>query len=275
MNHLKRRPVIGLAMAPLIAIMLLAVPAVVWAEDELPKAETILDKYVEVTGGKAAYDKLQNSITKMTVEFVGQNLTLDVTVYQSRPNNQYVVVDSDALGKIEQGVTGDVAWGKSLMSGPVIKEGNEKAAALREAAFDSSENWRKYAKKVECVGVEDVDGKPCYKVVVTYEEGEPETRYYDKESNLYVKSASTIEVAEGKFPVEVYPSEYKKVNGVLTPHRIRMSIAGIQERIMQVKSIEYNVDIPKEKFQLPDDVKALLDKKAEDKKTEDKKTEGE
>ena len=35
----------------------------VFAQDEpLPKAETILDRYVEVTGGKAAYEKRKNIV---------------------------------------------------------------------------------------------------------------------------------------------------------------------------------------------------------------------
>ena len=40
---------------------------------ELPKAEKLMDKYVEVTGGKEAYLKLKNRVVKGTVAVGGIN----------------------------------------------------------------------------------------------------------------------------------------------------------------------------------------------------------
>ena len=44
------------------------------AADDLPKAETILDKYIEVTGGKAAYEKNHSEVSTGTMEFVGKGI---------------------------------------------------------------------------------------------------------------------------------------------------------------------------------------------------------
>jgi hypothetical protein len=44
------------------------------AADDLPKAETILDKYVEATGGKAAYEKHHTEIAKGTLRNGGHGL---------------------------------------------------------------------------------------------------------------------------------------------------------------------------------------------------------
>src|SRR5262249_51822607 len=60
MNRFTSRDRKGASWATLcIAVVLaLATARAVPAADELPKAETILDKYIEVTGGKTAYQKL-------------------------------------------------------------------------------------------------------------------------------------------------------------------------------------------------------------------------
>ena len=248
----------------------LATPAILWAqEDKLPKAETILDKYVEVTGGKAAYGKLNNRVTKATLEFVGQGIKFSITMYAARPDKLYNLMESEAIGKIEKGTDGKVAWETSLMRGPQIKEDQERALILRAATFDKEVNWRKLYKSVQCVGIEPVDGKLCYKIVLTPNQGPPETRYYDKKSNLLVKTEMTLKLPMGEFPMEFFASDYKRVDGILMPHKARILVMQ-QERIMTVESIKHNVKIAKDRFKLPADIQKLVDsKKSEKAKTKE------
>jgi hypothetical protein len=250
----------------------LVAPQLVPAQEQkpkLPKGEAILDKYVQVTGGQAAYDKLKNRVTKGTIEVVGQNIKFSMTIYAARPNKLYAVLESEALGKTEKGSDGEVAWEMSLMMGPQIKEGEERNLMLREATFDSTENWRKLYAKAECVGSEAVDGKPCYKVVLTPHEGKTtETRFYDQDTNLLAKLAMNIELPMGTIPVEVYQSDYKKVDGVSMAHKARQVIGGVQQMAITIESIEHNADIPKERFKLPEEVQAVLEMQRKEKAQE-------
>ena len=50
------------------AVAAFAAPQAATSAAALPKAETILDRYIEVTGGKAAYDKRTSEITTGTME---------------------------------------------------------------------------------------------------------------------------------------------------------------------------------------------------------------
>ena len=45
------------------------------ADEPLPKAETILDRHVEVTGGKAAYQKRKSEIATGTLKFAAQGFS--------------------------------------------------------------------------------------------------------------------------------------------------------------------------------------------------------
>ena len=253
----------------LVLVCLLGPSALHAQDDKLPKAEVILDKYVEVTGGKAAYGKLTNRVTKATFEMVGQGLKFSMTIYGARPDKMYAVMESEAFGKIEKGTDGKVAWEINVMTGPQIKEGEERALALRGATFDAVPDWRTLYKKAECVGVETVADKPCYKIVLTPKEGQPETRYYGKESNLLVKIELTLMLPTGTIPFESYASDYKRVDGILIPHKTRVMVMGL-ERIMTIESVKHNVKMPKDRFKLPEDIQTLVDKKKNEKSKPEK-----
>jgi len=95
---------------------------------------------------------------------------------------------------------------------------------------------------------------------LTPNEGPSETRYYDKKTNLIVKTEMSLKLPVGVIPLESYPSDYRKVDGILLQHRIRQVVAGMQELLTVVESIEHNVEMPKDRFKLPEDVRALVDK---------------
>lgn len=229
-------------------------------EDELPKAELILDTYVQVTGGKAAYAKLRNRIEEITIESVGSGMKFSLTAFYARPDKTYFLIEGETIGKIEKGTNGGVAWESSLKNGPAIKWGAERDDMLRQGTFDRITQWRKLFKKAECVGVESIDGKPCFKVVMTPETGEPETRYYEKKSNLLRKTEAADQAA---VPYELFFSDYREVDGVLSPHTIRRVSTG-QATLFTIDSIRRNVDMPADRFTLPDDVQTLLAKNKAD-----------
>src|SRR5438309_10046272 len=86
----------------------------------LPNGETLLDKYITVTGGKEAYEKCKNRLTKGTMEIVGAGIKGEVTIYQARPNKMYLEVNFQGLGKVEQGTDGQTVWERSAITGPRV-----------------------------------------------------------------------------------------------------------------------------------------------------------
>ena len=238
------------------AVLLAA--AVLPAADNLPKAETILDKYIEVTGGKAAYEKRHNEVSAGNMEVVGKGIKGSVTSYRSEPNKSLTEIDIQGIGKMREGTDGTVAWSLSAVQGPRLKEGAERAGALQAARFNAELNWRDLYQ-AETTGMEQVDGKDCYKVHLTPKEGMAMTRYYDKQSNLLVKMVMTVKSPMGEFPVESKVSDYRKEGDLLMPHKISQSAAG-QEISISIDSVKHNAEIPPDKFELPPEIKALVKK---------------
>jgi len=228
------------------------------AAGTLPTGEAVLTKYIEATGGVAAYQAIKNRVLKLKIEILGTGVTIMATVYQARPDRTYALAEADAIGRIETGVTDGVAWEKSDLRGALIKEGQERDDALRDAQFDRLVNFRTLHKKIECLGLETVEGKQCYKVVLTPNVGSPQTVYYDRDSGLTVRSESMLATAAGTFSVVSVPSDYRQVaDGIRIAFTNTVTVAG-QTRVNTIERVEQNVDVPADRFALPAEIKALL-----------------
>jgi hypothetical protein len=95
--------------------------------------------------------------------------------------------------------------------------------------------------------------------LLTPNEGKPETRYFDKKSNLLVKLTMQLPSPMGEVPTETLLSDYKEQNGVTAPRKVHQKALG-QEFLITINQVEYNVDMPKDRFDLPAEIKALAAK---------------
>ncbi len=228
-------------------------------EEKLPPAETILDHYVEVTGGKAAYDKHKSDIVTIEMEIVGRGIKGTLTRYNDTSNNVYMEGELEGIGKLEEGVYNGQAWENNAMTGPRLKEGTENADAVRDATFNGLVYWRKLYK-AETSGTEKVGDEDCYKVTLTpLGEGKPQTMYFSKKTGLMVKSVRTVVTPMGEITADLTASDYERFGGVLMAKKMTQKVMGneIALTVMGVKDEE----IPKGRFDPPAEIKALMEKK--------------
>jgi hypothetical protein len=242
------------------ALALLLCSAPLYCADEaLPKAETIVDRYIEVTGGRAAFEKHHTELMHGLFEVTAVGVKGQMTAYQTATNKNRVTIELEGIGKIESGSDGVIAWENSAMQGPRLKEGVEKADAFRDGTFNAPLYWRKMYAKMETTGVETVGEHECYKVVLTPAEGKPITHFFDKKSGLMVKTTTTRSTPMGELTAEILSEDYRKEGDILAPHKM-INKMGPQEIQITVQSVEFNVDIPKERFDPPDEIQAMLKK---------------
>jgi zinc protease len=227
----------------------------------LPKAETVLADYIEATGGKATYEKFKNRSTSGTVEIPGANIKGKIQIIQAAPNRISVVTEIGPAGKSVQATDGKDVWEVGL-TGERLLDGPEKEDFLRKATFNEELHRRDVYEKMECVGIEDVEGKPAYKVVLTTKTGKSETEFYDKASHLLVKEVSTSKGPMGEFTVESFPSDYKKIDGLLMPFTATEKALG-QQIIVKITEIKHDVDIPADTFKRPASLDGVAKKKAD------------
>jgi len=246
-------------------VAVLALVAAAFGQQALPKAESILDRYIEVTGGKAIYEMRKNEMSVAKLEMPAQGIKGTMTAFAAAPDKVYTTMELEGVGKIEAGVSNGIAWEKSFMTGPRLREGSEKVDSMRDATFNSPLLWRKLYKKVETVGAETVNGDECYKIELTPPEGAVETAWYSKKSGLIVKRARVAKSPMGEIPVEFITLDYREFNGLLMPTKVVQKAAGA-EFMITLESVRVNEKFGADRFEPPAEIKALLDKpKAEPK----------
>ena len=144
---------------------------------KLPSAESILDRYIEVTGGREAYESRKSEVGHGKMQIATVGITGELTSY-AKPGLQYLDINLAGVGKIEQGVKDGIAWENSVLQGPRVKTGDELEAALREAIFNAPIHWREIYPTVETVGIESINGEDAYRVLQAPSKGNAVTTYY-------------------------------------------------------------------------------------------------
>lgn len=226
---------------------------------DLPSGESLLQRYIDRSGGAEAYAKAKNMSMSGTVEMPAQNITGTVTIFEEGEKS-YTAMDFAGIGKIEEGFDGETAWENSALQGPRILEGDEKISAKRAATLSSITSWRNVYKDAHTAGSEDIDGKPAWKVEMTPKEGRPETFYFDRDSGLLVRISAVFSTPLGDISTESTMSDFRSVDGILTPFAMAEK-AMSQNIVMKFGKIAYNVPIPENQFALPVAVKELVDRK--------------
>ncbi|MDX2115363.1 MAG: hypothetical protein SFZ24_07045 [Planctomycetota bacterium] len=257
----------GLAAAGVLGMALLGSPALVWAQadapapaatadEKLPSAKEVMDKFIQATGGRAAYEKHTSRVITSTIEIPAQNLKGTSTLTQVAPNKMEMKAEFPGMGSQTIVSDGENVWESNSMMGERLYDGDERMAQLRQATFNSELQWEKLYKDVKVVGSEDVNGKPAWKVEFTTGEGQTSTQFYDKETGLLTKMTSTLKTQMGEVPMESSIEGWQEFDGLKMPTKTVQSVMGMQ-MIMTISDVKHGAEVPADKFAMPDSVKQL------------------
>ena len=231
-----------------------------WLKALEPTGSSIVDRFVAVTGGKAAYNRVTSELAEGTVNMGAQGVSGSVKVFK-KAGNSYTVIEIEGVGKLEEGVLGGIAWENNKITGARVRTGEEREVHVRNAAIDLDQQWRKYFPTAELAGSETVAGEDCHKVIMRPKSGEPETRFFSKKSGLLLKMSATMPTQMGPMPMESTSLDYREVQGVKRPFKLGV-MAGGQSAEMVFTKWTINGAIPDTAFALPAEVRSLVPKVA-------------
>lgn len=223
----------------------------------LPPAGTILEHYVTAIGGTAAHQRIRTIHSEVKIEFLGTGRTAARSSWRAAPNKSYSVTEIPGIGRMEEGTDGNITWSISPQRGPLIKSGEERELALRAAAWNGEIRLRELYPAITVTGIEQVDGRPCYKLLLTPPAGASLTRYFDQQSGLLVRNVMQVATPAGEVNVETNVSDYRDVDGVRTPFHITQKGAG-PVMVFTIERLEYNIPVPDSRFALPSMIRQLM-----------------
>jgi len=228
-------------------------------ETNLPEAKTLMEKYLNAIGGADRLKQIKSRQVTLTMEVAAAGMKGRTQIYQMPPAMAYAETELPQIGKVLQGSDGETVWESSVIMGTRILTGAEKAAFLRGMRFNADYDYADLFKSMTTTGVDKIDGRPVFVVDLVTTDGAKETRLFDQESGLLVGMRTTTNSPMGEIASETVLSDYRDVGGVKMP--FKMVVKAMQnEMVTMIEKAELDVPIPAERFNLPDDVKALLAK---------------
>ncbi len=228
------------------------------AERPLPTGEQVLDRYVEVTGGREKYLAIRTLVSRYRyTDSESESIGVE---YREAPD-RYCLVSTTADGwRYAAGVNSEIAWEIWSGSEASIISGEWRNNWLRESRLNAEVNWRDLFKEARCVGMVEFEGTDCYKVVLTPREGADEIRYYDVATGLLKGRDLSEGRSESSSRYWRYVlSDYRDCGGILRPGLILEGDLGraptYNTRLLDCQS---NAEIPAGTFELPAAVEALV-----------------
>ena len=172
-------------------------------------AESVISNYVTAIGGAKKLAKVKDVAMHLNSNM--QNMTINIDIYQKAPNKMLMEVSMGETKLQKQVFDGTRGRSVSPMQGEDKElEGKELDDLKYQAIMFPELDYASYGMKIELLGVEDLNGKSAYKLLVTYPNGMTDTDYFDIASGLRVRS-----IGEGGTKDL---SDYKAVDGILFPH---------------------------------------------------------
>ena len=241
---------------PLLTCLLVSIHTSARADD-LPSVDEVMHKFVEATGGEKAWKSVTSYRTDGTLEMPSVGLSATVVMMGDESGDSRMEVEIPGAGTQAQGVSGDVAWELSVMSGPRVMKGNEAASFKRQADMLWFLDWKAYYTSGTCVGVEEVDGESCYRLELMTAEASQELHFFSVETGLERQISMTVQSQMGEIPAVAILEEYGNYDGLRFPTHVRQSAAGM-EQIITLSTFEKNPKFAEDAFALPEEVRALL-----------------
>ena len=210
-------------------------------------ANDVIDNYFEAIGGKENFSKVEDRTTIMRGEIMGQNLR--IVIKQKAPNKLKQNIRS---GEMKQTILYDGMKGVMIIGNEKTEIDKKELEKLKlEAAMDFLLDPKAYRVSLELTGIESVDSTDCYKIELTTEGGTNWVQFYSIDSGLKIKEVKEVETTQGSFQQETFYSDYKEVDGLKFPFKIKQSF-GIQTIEMNVSSVKLNKGLKDSVFEIPE-----------------------
>jgi hypothetical protein len=218
-----------------------------------PTVDSILAKYVQAVGGKAAIEKVHSRIVQFKVE----SDTLGASegeILAKAPDRQRSHIDLGTTGFLDEGFDGTVAWAKNPRQGLRVKTGDELAKVTRDARFNRELNLKSLFPDLAFKGAEKVGEEEAWVLESKPSPSSKEKFWFSSTTGLVVRQESEYQGPQGAVNVNVFPRDYKAVDGLKLPGGMKIKIVNAGQEFeftLKFVSVKHNVEIDPAKFAKP------------------------
>jgi carboxyl-terminal processing protease len=201
------------------------------ANAALPPVATILEKYLEASGGRSALEKVTSRVSTGTIEMTSLGINGTVEIDEESPDKSTVIINGQGLGIMQRTFDGSRGWLQDPLQGIIRFTGPGLEMVKDAAVFNKPAKLQELYPKPVLVGKEKLAGKEVYVVRLGFEKW-----YFDVENGLLLRKGNT------------YYDDYREVDGIKLPFKLRDEVLAGAGIIYRLTEIKHNVKIDEAKF---------------------------
>jgi outer membrane lipoprotein-sorting protein len=247
---MRTRAPIGLCCA-----VTLVVAAQLSAQEKLPAARAIVDRFIAETGGKDAMAKHLSRRAVGRITMPAQGVEGEVEIISARPDLMRLRMTIAGIGEIQSGYDGKIAWSVNPLTGPMLMQGKSLEQTRADADFDAALHPDAQFKTLETVEKTTFEGRPAYKVRAVRTTGDEDFEFFDAENGLMLGAIVTRESPMGPVKATHVTSDYKDFGGVKIASKVIQRVMGT-EQVITISEVEYD-KVEKTAFAPPPAIQAL------------------
>jgi carboxyl-terminal processing protease len=201
------------------------------AKSDLPSVAIILDKYLEASGGRSAFEKITSRVSTGSIEMTSLGITGTVEIDEQSPNRSSVLINGPGLGVMQKTFDGNRGWLQDPLQGIIRFSGLGLEMVKDGAVFNKPAKLKELYPSAVMLGKEELAGKNVYVVLLGFEKW-----YFDVENGLLLRRGNT------------YYDDYREVDGIKLPFKLRDEVLAGAGIIYRLTEIKHNVKIDESKF---------------------------
>ena len=232
--------------------------------EPLPSVDQLIDKYQQALGGKAAVDKIQTRVTRMSMlrpklvnsgtpkaAMINRGETWSLEIYQKSPDKFLAIITSPG-GIIQQGFNGNAGWIKTP-DGQQALSAQDVARMKRQADFSKDFKLKEQYSKMDVAGKEMLGGHEAYVIEALNQDSKTERLFFDAQSGLLLRKVVLTETPLGMDPEVTDFEDYRDVDGVKLPFTVRTSYLDDNHlgTTRNIEEVRHNVMVDDSRFAVP------------------------
>lgn len=215
--------------------------------------EDVIKKMVDAQGGKNVLENVKSSVFSGSMKFIPMNLDGKITLYWKSPNKRRSDVELMGM-KILQAYNGEKAWmiNPQMSGAQEMPENIAKQFIRQSMGYDTLVNPKKHGLTFALKEKEKIENKEYIVLEETYADGYKSVSYIDPETYLtYKTKGTTFDQTGTEVEMEVFPTDFKKVGGMMFPHRLTMFQKGQEFMNLTFDNVSFNTEVDDTLFDMP------------------------
>lgn len=220
------------------------------AAEEQAAIDQILQRYEQALGGRGAIDGIKSYRMEGSFQLAG--MSGKIAGWRKEPDKTLTVLDFPRFGTLKKGFDGQTRWVQTPAGTVSDADAEEEIAEMeRDAEVFSAGRIKSLFESMKLDynawlsgrEVRVIEGKPA--------KGPAEKLFFDVENGLLLRwDMARKQKNRGTVFVKVHLDDYKDVDGLKVPHKVRFAFESFNFTV-QVEKLENNIEIDDAIFRKP------------------------